>query len=538
MLTRVLIVDDELLARNRLRYVIDWEKEGFLISAEAEDGMQAIQLIREVQPHIVLMDIDMPLMDGVSLCHFLNEHYRDIEKIVLSNYDHFDYVRDTLNSGAVDYLLKHRLAPEQLLQVLRKAESRQREASGFFRTEPDRGWNAPESRPGAAGDWIRRLIQEDGLQALEADAPEAWAQAQALGTPIAVLAMQVLPDIRSPEQPREDDRLMFGRSVLGVCRQLIGHSRAALVDYVEPDRIVFLLSYKEYRSESPILQSVRTFVDKVKKTLQLIFNITVQVGSGPVCFRLQTIPQSYRHACSELSGLLSASPDTPGERGGPAEKAPASLSIRQEKDLLSGMMNGNLTIIHAIVDDVAAPYSDRTHLDPRLVLIIEEMIHVAHRAGKKAGVDVQWMAADTANRRSRLGSWEEMKAWVVSVYSRLIDQIRQAQTAERYTEHVKKAIGLIHAHYRDGLTLEETADRIGITSSYLGKLFKEEAGMSFTEYVNHYKIELSKQCIESGNHKIKEMYRLFGFNSYSYFFKVFKEIVGETPQSYAKKRID
>ncbi|MFH5183525.1 helix-turn-helix transcriptional regulator [Paenibacillus sp. TAB 01] len=98
-----------------------------------------------------------------------------------------------------------------------------------------------------------------------------------------------------------------------------------------------------------------------------------------------------------------------------------------------------------------------------------------------------------------------------------------------------QAIQRIQQHYRLGVTLEETAEQLNITPSYLSRRFKEEMEMTFTEYLTAYRIDRSTQLIRTRACSIKEIYQLVGFNSYSYFIKVFKEHVGETPHVYASK---
>ena len=64
-MVKVLIVDDEYIMRQGLKYMIDWEKEGFEIVGEASNGLEALSLIQKENPHIVICDIVMPMMDGV-----------------------------------------------------------------------------------------------------------------------------------------------------------------------------------------------------------------------------------------------------------------------------------------------------------------------------------------------------------------------------------------------------------------------------------------------------------------------------------------
>lgn len=106
---RVLIVDDEMLVRTNLKMMLDWEKNGFTIYGEASSGVEALKLIEKLQPDIILSDVKMPGMDGLQLSMEVNQKYRKIKMIMLSNYDDFDLVKGTLQNGALDYILKHSL---------------------------------------------------------------------------------------------------------------------------------------------------------------------------------------------------------------------------------------------------------------------------------------------------------------------------------------------------------------------------------------------------------------------------------------------
>ena len=90
---RVLIVDDEFIMRQGLRYMIHWEQEGFTIVGEAANGKDAMDQIEKLQPQIVLSDIVMPLMDGVDFTVAVHHRYPHIQMIILSGYDNFEYVK-------------------------------------------------------------------------------------------------------------------------------------------------------------------------------------------------------------------------------------------------------------------------------------------------------------------------------------------------------------------------------------------------------------------------------------------------------------
>ena len=119
---KIMIIDDDFLVRSNIKVLLNAPgknlTEHFLVVAEASDGQEAIPLIEATKPDIVISDIRMPHMDGLELQEYLNEKYPQIKMIMLSGYDDFDYVRRALKNGAVDYMLKHKLNRDSLMDAM------------------------------------------------------------------------------------------------------------------------------------------------------------------------------------------------------------------------------------------------------------------------------------------------------------------------------------------------------------------------------------------------------------------------------------
>lgn len=115
---KVLIADDETLVRAGIKAVLPWEEHGFVVIGEAWNGEDAYRKIVTLKPDILITDIKMPQMDGISLLKKLKEENLPIKTIILSCFDDFDLVREGMKYGATDYILKLSIEPGQLLSVL------------------------------------------------------------------------------------------------------------------------------------------------------------------------------------------------------------------------------------------------------------------------------------------------------------------------------------------------------------------------------------------------------------------------------------
>lgn len=105
-MTKVLIVDDEMLMRKGLCTLIDWAALGCEVIGTAENGLRAKQVITSIQPDIVISDIKMPVVDGLALAKWVDETYPDIQMILLTAFADFSYARQAIQYGVTDYVTK------------------------------------------------------------------------------------------------------------------------------------------------------------------------------------------------------------------------------------------------------------------------------------------------------------------------------------------------------------------------------------------------------------------------------------------------
>lgn len=153
---KVMIVDDETIILSGIKFLVDWEKIGCVISATARNGEDALEQIRKMPPDIVLADINMPVMDGITLLSKVSQEFPHIVFIMLTNLEEFELARKALQNRAVDYLLKSRLEASVLEEALERAkkERSQRarltvaDSEEFFQKKKAGG----SGKPGSAGD--------------------------------------------------------------------------------------------------------------------------------------------------------------------------------------------------------------------------------------------------------------------------------------------------------------------------------------------------------------------------------------------------
>ena len=103
---KVFLAEDERVVREGLRDNIPWEQHGFEFAGEAGDGELALAGIRRTKPDLLITDIRMPFMDGLTLCHMAHQENPKIKVIIISGYDDFEYARRAISEGVDRYLSK------------------------------------------------------------------------------------------------------------------------------------------------------------------------------------------------------------------------------------------------------------------------------------------------------------------------------------------------------------------------------------------------------------------------------------------------
>lgn len=142
---KVIIVDDETLVRVGIKMGIDWESNGFVFAGEASNATAAIELCKAVCPDIVIADVNMPGLNGIEMMKEIKSFMPHVRFVMLSGYDDYQYVRQSMKLGAYDYLLKLDMDPQNLLDILKSLAQQL--------NQEQRGQGKDQPKPHAAFQW-------------------------------------------------------------------------------------------------------------------------------------------------------------------------------------------------------------------------------------------------------------------------------------------------------------------------------------------------------------------------------------------------
>ncbi|CAG7609211.1 HTH-type transcriptional activator RhaR [Paenibacillus solanacearum] len=350
-----------------------------------------------------------------------------------------------------------------------------------------------------------------------------------------VAALQVESFIMLTARLTVAERNQMIRSVMAWCQRFVNERKEGIVSYIDQGGFAIVFFSQEYSFHS-ILQQAESVLQKMKKSLEVNLNISVDYAYADVIHDLVHTAESYESASSLLNKRSVSGRGHGGSYdlwGNPI----ASLSLEHERKLMTAVKLLDTKSAHSILDDVFLHLKERSLSDESLQLVVNELIHIAGKIWVKSMLnkDPFYNGDDLTREQIRqCKQASDILIWLKQMYKQLIEKLSPADPGVNYSNHVSLAIKYIKMCYHDPISLDQAADKAGVSASYLCRSFKEETGCGFTEYVNKVRVRAAQQWIESGEYTMKEIYEKAGFSSYNYFFKVFKDTTGVTPHTYRK----
>lgn len=500
---RIVIVEDEIAIRDGLKKMIS-ENTSHIVIGTCKDGLEGIAFIKENHPDLVITDIRMNEMSGLEMLERLKEENVDVYGIVISGFAEFEYARKALSLQVEDYLLKP-VSIDALLGALDRIENKHTESK-------------------------YQMIKK----------PEHYVREFFFGTK---------EEHKAAKRALED---IFGREgdeIYGIIIGYFGSLKKKQLEEVE-------YPLRSIQRQFPQLCYLDAWEEHISCRILIVKGELVEVESFAAGFD-EMAKYDYQQRKWEIPWCINTC-GSMDEWKGCFEKAQKTLSgyfakgsygllwveesaggsvkefqypIQTERKILFALENGNYEEMKAGVDE----FLGQTMLEKYgaeeirygAVKLVTRMMDIAREINQKAYEGLR--EKDYLKGLFLAYTQGEIREILMKCGEIICDR-KKKESISNYT--ISRTLEYIRTHYREGISLEKTAEVLNITPEYLSMLFKREMGMNFSVFLKEFRISHAKRLLKGTDMKIYEVAQECGYSNSNYFTKVFKEVTGISPAEY------
>lgn len=518
---KVLIVEDEMLVRTGIRASIDWEKFNMCVVNEASNGKIAWELYQQTLPDLVLTDIKMPFMDGIELIRNIRSTGNPAQIIILSCLEDFSLAQEAIRLGVSGYILKLTMTSEEMESVLlsvRKALDEE------YLTK------SQSVSPASLNDILESSllgylsynlpVLEDCLSTLESHHVTIHSHDLA----IALMDIDQYEHLQDLYNDRSGKLIQF--SIQNIVNEILAKNQSGLVIHETPSRYLLLFhSPRETRVFAPIAD----VLEEILTIMKNYFNITPR-------FYLSTMEQDLTRLKNLYSQCLSLS-----EYGFFMEPGSVNYYSNTWKETLCQTILSKTGRAFSVLKDDA--YSRNFVLEP-----LERLFTGNFTSQKVRDLFFDSFTAYLNNLRlNEEESYQQLRYFLQLLASasgyhdmlaKLLDCIvelkHHSSEQATYSREIVQALQYLQENYQNQILVNDVAVMVGLSPNYFSSVFKKELGISFSEYLNRYRIEKSMELLQNTSLKTYEIAYQCGFSDEGYYGKTFKKYTGKTPNEHKK----
>ena len=482
----VFLVDDDLIMLQHIRELINWQSMGYDVIGQAMDGPSAIEQILRLKPFLVLLDVELPGANGVEVLRRIHAQSPATHVIMLSNYDTFSYVRPALKLGAADYLLKQEVTSELLHKKLADLDD-----------------GPAEEHPLTA---LRSRQQQ--LLACLTGKDGAPFSAQGLGRGQLILFEIDQFDLLGLF-PAYQDLSKLIASVESTTHTLLATVANGVAVHLSYGMFAVFILAPEGADAQKLTETTRHVILMLRNNLKRILQISITVAAG-------TSPA----APGRLSAVYHYLLDT---------NFPPPLplpSLEMEQQLATALRFGDREKLMALLAQCFRPWQGAQVR--QAVPAATALMRICQRFCSDQGLCPSAEAENRLLTCLRTCMTTDQLIEQVTGRFKLVSQLWTGSAMQGASAHVLRAIEYIHQNYAQDISLATAAQALHISGEHLSRLFKKETGVSFSQYVNHHRIQLAQRLMKEEHLRAADVYELVGFRSLNYFMRAYKKSVGQT----------
>lgn len=543
---KIFLAEDEVIVRETIKRMIPWENLGFELVGEAADGEMALPLLLRQKPDLLITDIKMPFMDGLTLAKVAKKEIPGLKVVILSGYDDFNYAKQAINIGVEDYLLKP-ITKNALIERLTEIRSRyehektQKEYYEKFHREMQ-AYEKNSSR-----DFFEALVSGS------MDMMEIYRRSEKLGLDIVAEAYNVLIFTMNCEEDFSGQREGYSEweaESLELLEEFCSENTSAMLFRCNIFSYgVLIKGQKETIGENTrsCVSEIQRILDRKEQKRQWF------VAAGEPVERLSQIQKSYYSASRAFSqrylydeNILYYDEMTSMEKKNVTEDDSTYLQKVDVNALNPAILqkflsNGLLEETENFVKD----YFYAIGQEPLESLVFRNYVTLNVRFSvmsflKEIGCDTRTLeqedTEDVLSESSK--SLENAIAYAEKIISQAI-ALRDQNSGNKNRSILKTAVDFIDSHYmEEDMSLNKAANAANVSANHFSALFSQNMGQTFIEYLTNLRMNKAKEYLRCTSMRSSEIAGEIGYKDAHYFSYLFKKTQGMTPSDYRKARED
>lgn len=524
---KIMLADDEGIVIDSLKFVIDKEFGDTCEVEYAKTGRGVIELAEHFRPDIAIMDIQMPGINGIEAMKEIRRTNDKVIFIVMSAYDTFDYAKEAMQVGVQDYITKP-MEKKRIVEVLRKSmekvDRERRRRSDDLKIKEKLETVVPILENGLIYNLLFQQPEREDIEnyrtLIGLDQSYFYMLAMVFGEENEGNHMtNVVGSSVRMQKFYKDVREFVKDEFTCVMGSAMANKIAVLVPYISKQM--------DYNSRIDLIEQSRELVRRIRKRL----DIQCRIGIGGVG-EIEEMSRSYEDALKALSlaeGTVVHADDLQLHC-----EYEANYPTHLEKQLFDyvekGDTNDALTAAKSFFHWMEE--SDGTDLsDIRLKIL--EFVLWAEKIAYGEGGRVYHFNERHDYLPSIMGQNdpEQLLNWFLNKISAACQQV-QGSRKHKFEGTVEKALEFIRMNYKKDISLTDVSRQVDVSPYYFSKIFKDETGENFVEYLTNIRIEQAKKLLLETEYSMKEICVMVGYSEPNYFSRAFKKKVGVTPTEF------
>jgi two-component system, response regulator YesN len=511
---RVLVVDDEPVVTESLAYIIKNEIDSSIVVEQARNGREAIEKAWNLVPDIIITDIKMPGINGLGVIREMKQHFRDTRFIILTAYEQFTFAKEAVTLGVDEYLLKP-------VNRMRMAETIKR---CFAKIEEDRGKRARELDMKEKMEKMMPTVESGFLLSLlffdDFDAKDCRELLELEGESGCMIIIE--------QRLREGMAAETTNKIFAdTCSDVLKQTNGCLACQMSAGKIAAFIpaAIDTGHENAAAIAGKLIELTKSKDTF-------IAIGIGSVRGNYDELRESYGEAVVALNAITTDI--LPGRHlhidhvesdAQEYEDYPPEM----KKNLMTRLSMGDTTGAQREFEAVFSWLKKKCGEDFNLLKgrTVELMAYLAAKAFSMEISGKQEIIAAILRTEGPRELRELCKAKITGLSVAIA-----ASQKSRLSEIVVRANEIITRNFTSDISLEGVARELGISPSYFSRLYKEQTGFNFIDYLIKVRIENAKKLFMNSDLSVKEISYMTGYGDPNYFSRLFKKITGMTPTEY------